>query len=104
MKSKVMRSFRAILDPELDTGNVKHTRVMFHQLGEFSETLRNCRVAFHQEVVEDVEENDISVGQLKKESAYTKKIVMIILEYPWYATSKRCITIIFIPCHRKYAN
>ncbi len=34
---------------------------------------RNCWVAFPQEVVEDVEENDVSVGQLEKKKKKKKK-------------------------------
>ena len=72
MKSKVIRDFRALLVPGLDSGNVKHVFIMFQQLWKFTEVPRNCWVAFPQEVVEYVEENDVSIGQLKKKEEKTK--------------------------------
>ena len=65
-QSPVIICFWSLLDPAVDTRNVKHAIVMLCQLWEFIELLRNFRFTFSQQVVEDVEENDVSIGQLKK--------------------------------------
>lgn len=58
--------FRAFLDPGLDSWNVTHALVMFHQLWEFAELVRNVWFTMPQKVVAEVEECDIGIGQLRK--------------------------------------
>ena len=47
---------------------------MFLQLWEFTELLRNFRFSFAQKVVEEVQEHNVSVGQLKKISKQPPKL------------------------------
>ena len=39
---------------------------MFHQLWEFIKLLRNIWFTFRQEAIEEVEVEDVGIGQLKK--------------------------------------
>ena len=58
-------SFRAFLDPGLDSGNIKYAVVMLHQLWEFLKLFRNFGFAFRQKAVQEVKKHDVSIGQLK---------------------------------------
>ena len=63
-------TFRAFLDPGLDSGNVKYAVVMLHQLWKVIKLLRNLWFTFRQEAIEEVKENDVSKGQLEKKNCW----------------------------------
>ena len=74
--------FWAFLEPGPNSRNVTNFLVMFLQLWKFTELFRNFRFSMAHRVVEEVEEHNVSIGQLKKISKQLPKLDGRLLSKP----------------------